>query len=145
MCHTKNGGDDRVTRRVEGGRATQLGCRLVAQQDHVCRSIGRGLHRRDRVAEHGEIDRFARVRAGRERGQAGEVPSCREPDQADALGAPVPQTANLGPQSVQWFGVANHERVAEHAGSDAQPAQPARDRLALVGHMLRVAPTGQDR
>ena len=58
--------------------------------------------------------------------------------------APSPQAANLDPQSVHWFGVTNHQRVAEHAGSDAQAVQPAHDRLTLVGHMLRVAPARQD-
>ena len=92
----------------------------------------------------GEIDRFARIRAGREGRQSGKVPSRREPDQADPLGALVPQAENLDPQSIHWFGVTNHQRVAEHAGSETQPIQPADDRRGLVGHMLRVAPTGQD-
>src|SRR5690349_5939614 len=40
--------------------------------------------------------------------------------------------------------MAHHQRVAEHAGAEPQPVQPPHDRLALAGHVLRVAPAGQD-
>ena len=65
---------------IQGGRATELRRRILPQQDQAGRAVRLGLHRRDRVAEHREVNRFARLGAGRERGQAGEVPARGEPD-----------------------------------------------------------------
>jgi hypothetical protein len=37
--------------RIQGGRATELGCRVLAHRNHARRTIGLRLHRRDQVAE----------------------------------------------------------------------------------------------
>ena len=56
---------------------------LFTQEDQARRPVGLGLHRGDRVAENGEVDRLARISALRERGQPGEMSARREPDHAD--------------------------------------------------------------
>ena len=53
------------------------------KKDQAGRAVRLGLHRGDRVAENGEVDRFVRISAVRERGQPGEMPARREPDHAD--------------------------------------------------------------
>jgi hypothetical protein len=75
------------------------------------------LHRRNRVAEHGEINRFPDISAGRECGQAGKVAAGGEADQPDPIRPTVPETPNLSPESVEGFGVPGVQRVPEHAGA----------------------------
>jgi hypothetical protein len=86
--------------RVQGGRATELGRRILPHQDHAFGSICLCLHRRDRVAKYGEINRLAQISAGRECGQTGKVSPGGEPDQLDPLSTAVPQPVNLSPESV---------------------------------------------
>jgi hypothetical protein len=94
----------------------------------------------DRAAENGEVDRFVRIGVVRERRQPSEMSPSREPDHADPRRAAVAQPANLSPQRVQWRGMSHHQRVAEHAGRDAQLSEPSGDRFGFMGRMFCVTP-----
>ena len=90
-----NGSPARPGRSRDGARATH-----PPHQDHAFGSICLCLHRRDRVAKYGEINRLAQISAGRECGQTGKVSPGGEPDQLDPLSTAVPQPVNLSPESV---------------------------------------------
>ena len=67
-----------------------------------------------------------------------------EADEPDALGAVSAAAADLGAQRLERHRVASMERVAEHAGGNAELTEPVGYGLGLVGGVLCVAAARQD-
>jgi hypothetical protein len=103
-----------------------------------------GLHRGDGVTKDSELHRLIGGGAWREGGQPGQVTSGGEPDEPDALRACGPAAADLSAQRVQRHRVPDVERIAEHAGLDADPAEPPGHRLGFVRSVGGVPAAGQD-
>jgi len=72
------------------------------------------------------------------------VAACGEAHEPDALGAFGPSPADLGPHGLQRHRVPHVERVTEHAGLDADLAEPGSHGLGFVRSVLGVPAAGQD-
>jgi len=117
---------------------------VIAEEDDPRRPIGLGLHRRDCIGEHDEVDGLAGIRARRQGRQPCEVPARGEADHADPRRPGVASPPDLVAQLRERHGVPRVQGVAEHARTQAELLlHPGGDRLGLVRCMLRIAAARQ--
>jgi len=117
---------------------------ILAEEDQPGRAVRLGLHRGDGVAQDSELHRLIGPGAWREGGQPGQVTSCGEAYETDALCTLFPSAADLSAQRVQRRRVPDVERITEHARPHAYLAEPPGHWLGFVRGVLGIPAAGQD-
>ena len=125
VCQMKNGGAAGVT--SASSEVSRRSSGVASSPSRIRRrSIGLRLHRRDRVAQDGEVDRLAPIRSGASAGQPRQMAACGEADEPDAVSAAA-RGAGGSPGAARRAGTGCRTfRVSEDARANAEPRRATR-------------------